>query len=79
MHGNKLRVSDLAENHFSNPLCTLCAIMNETSMRQAVKTLIERHCTLWISRQVIREYCRVLTHPTFPSPMPMKQAVERAK
>ena len=48
-------------------------------VRQAVKTLIERHCTLWISRQVIREYCRILTHPTFPCPIPIKQAVERAK
>ncbi len=48
-------------------------------VRQAVKTLLERDCTLWISRQVVREYCRVLTHPSFDHPLDMKQAVQRAR
>jgi predicted nucleic acid-binding protein len=48
-------------------------------IRLAVKTLIQNNCTLWISRQVVREYCRVLTHPSFPAPLEMRQAVHRAR
>lgn len=48
-------------------------------VRQALRTLIERNCALWISRQVVREYCRVLTHPTFAKPLTMRDAVARAR
>lgn len=48
-------------------------------VRSAVKTLIEWDCQLWISRQVIREYCRALTHPAFPQALDMPQAVKRAR
>jgi predicted nucleic acid-binding protein len=49
------------------------------SVRQAVRALIAHNCTLWISRQVIREYCRVLTHPGFTHPLDMRRAVRRAR
>lgn len=49
------------------------------AVRQAITRLIAHNCPLWISRQVVREYCRVLTHPSFTRPLPMKQVVERAR
>lgn len=48
-------------------------------IRQAITSLIHENCTLWINRQVIREYCRVLTHPSFNRPLKMPQAVARAR
>ncbi len=48
-------------------------------VRDAIQMLIHWDCSLWISRQVIREYCRALTHPAFPSPLEMTQAVKRAR
>ena len=48
-------------------------------VREAVKTLLEAECVLWISRQVIREYCRALTHPAFSHPLMMPEAVQRAR
>jgi predicted nucleic acid-binding protein len=48
-------------------------------VREAVKALVEWDCSLWISRQVIREYCRALTHPAFSHPLQMMQAVSRAR
>lgn len=48
-------------------------------VRQAVRELLSNNCTLWISRQVVREFCRVLTHSAFTKPLSMKQAVARAR
>lgn len=56
----------------------------ETPEHQQVKAAIARLIadgnTLWISRQVLREFCMVLTRPqTFPIPPDAKDVVARAR
>ena len=48
--------------------------------RHLLERLHTEDASLWISRQVIREYLSVVTRPqTFMSPMSGKQAVDRVK
>lgn len=49
------------------------------AVREGVAHLIAWDCTLWINRQVIREYCRAVTHPAFPAPLAMADAVARVR
>jgi len=46
---------------------------------QAITSLIDQQAVFWISPQVMREYCRTLTYPTFPTPYTMPQAVARLR
>jgi predicted nucleic acid-binding protein len=48
-------------------------------VRHAVRSILERGSALWISRQILREYCRAVTHPTFSKPLTMPQAVARVR
>jgi len=49
-------------------------------VKQAMTNLIANNNQLWISRQVLREFCMVLTRPqTFPIPVNAKEVVARAR
>ncbi|MBK8023275.1 MAG: type II toxin-antitoxin system VapC family toxin [Chloroflexi bacterium] len=49
-------------------------------VKAAVARLLDDGNTLWISRQVLREFCMVLTRPqTFPTPPTAKEVVARAR
>lgn len=49
-------------------------------IRQVVEKLHQAECTLWISRQVIREFSVVITRPqTFGQPATSEQAVEQVR
>jgi predicted nucleic acid-binding protein len=49
-------------------------------VKAAVGRLLEDKAELWISRQVVREFCAVLTRPqTFLNPLPSAQVAARVK
>lgn len=49
-------------------------------VKQAVSTLITNHNALWINRQVLREFCSVLTRPqAFPIPPTPAEVALRAR
>jgi predicted nucleic acid-binding protein len=49
-------------------------------VKQAITKLIADGNPLWISRQVLREFCMVLTRPqTFPIPLNPRDVVARAR